>query len=51
MNTIKIKDRAERKRLKRATRKKRAAKPKRTYPRGSKKPKMKKKGPGVAPRR
>jgi len=51
MNTTKIKDRAERKRLKRAARKKRAAKPKRTYPRGSKKPKIKKKGPGVAQRR
>ena len=51
MNTTKIKDRAERKRLKRAARKKRAAKPKRTYPRGSKKPKIRKKGPGVAPRR
>jgi len=51
MNTTKIKDRAERKRLKRTARKKRAAKPKRTYPRGSKKPKMKKKGPGVAQRR
>ena len=51
MNTTKIKDRAERKRLKRAARKKHAAKPKRTYPRGSKKPKIKKKGPGVAQRR
>lgn len=51
MNTTKNKDRAERKRLKRAARKKRAAKPKRTYPRGSKKPKIKKKGPGVAARR
>jgi len=51
MNTTKIKDRAERKRLKRAARKKRASKPKRTYPRGSKKPKIKKKGPGVAQRR
>jgi hypothetical protein len=51
MNTTKIKDRAERKRLKREARKKRAAKPKRTWPRGSKKPKIKKKGPGAPPRR
>jgi len=51
MNTTKIKDRVERKRLKRKARKKRAAKPKRTYPRGSKKPKIKKKGPGLAQRR
>jgi len=51
MDTRKIKDRAERKKLKRAARKKRPPKPKRTYPRGSKKPKVKKKGPGVAQRR
>jgi hypothetical protein len=51
MNTTTIKDRLERKRLKRQARKKRAVKPKRTYPRGSKKPKIKKKGPGVAARR
>jgi hypothetical protein len=51
MDTRKIKDRAERKRLKRAARKKRPPKPKQTEPRGSRKPKVKKKGPGVAPRR
>jgi hypothetical protein len=51
MNTTRIKDRAERKKLKRLARKKRAPKPKRTWPRGSKKPKIKKKGPGAPPRR
>ena len=51
MDTKKIKDKLERKKLKRAARKKQAAKPKRTEPRGSRKPKVKKKGPGVAPRR
>ncbi len=51
MNTKNIKDKEERKKLKRAARKKQAAKPKRTEPRGSRKPKVKKKGPGVAPRR
>jgi hypothetical protein len=51
MDTKKIKDKAERKKLKRASRKKAAAKPKRTIPRGSRKPKVKKKGPGTAPRR
>lgn len=51
MNTKNIKDRAERKKQKRAARKKRAPKPKRDYPRGSKKPKLKKKGPGAPPRR
>ena len=50
-DTTKIADKLERKKLKRAARKKRAAKPKRTEPRGSRKPKVKKKGPGVAPRR
>ena len=49
MNTKNIKDKEERKKLKRAARKKQAAKPKRTEPRGSRKPKVKKKGPGVAP--
>lgn len=51
MNTKRIKDRAERKQLKREARKKRPPKPKRTDPRGSHKPKIKKKGPGVPPRR
>ncbi len=51
MNTKKIKDRAERKRLKRAARKKQPPKPKRTVPRGSRKPKIRKKGPGAPPRR
>ena len=51
MDTKKIKDKLERKKLKRAARKKRSAKPKRTEPRGSRKPKMKKKGPGLAQRR
>jgi hypothetical protein len=45
MNTKNIKDKEERKKLKRT------AKPKRTEPRGSRKPKVKKKGPGVAARR
>ena len=35
----------------RAARKKQPPKPKRTEPRGSRKPKVKKKGPGTAPRR
>jgi hypothetical protein len=51
MDTRKIKDRAERKRLKREARKKRPPKPKQTEPRGSHKPKVKKKGSGVPPRR
>jgi hypothetical protein len=51
MNTRNIKDKAERKRLKRAARAKRLPKPKRTDPRGSHKPKVKKRGPGAAPRR
>ncbi|MFZ0963204.1 MAG: hypothetical protein WAO35_20275 [Terriglobia bacterium] len=51
MNTKNIKDKEERKKLKRAARKKQAAKPKRTEPRGSRKPKVKKKGPGLAARR
>lgn len=46
MNTKSIKDKAERKKLKREARRKRAAKPKRDYARGSRKPKVKKKGPG-----
>jgi hypothetical protein len=44
MDTTKIKDKLERKKLKRAARKKRQPKAKRTDPRGSHKPKMKKKG-------
>ena len=51
MDTKKITVKEERKKLKRAARKKAAPKPKRTEPRGSRKPKVKKKGPGVAPRR
>jgi hypothetical protein len=51
MNTKNIKDRAERKKLKRAARKKRLPKPKRTEPRGSRKPKLKKRGPSAPPRR
>jgi len=51
MDTKKITDKAERKKVKRTARKKAAPKPKRTEPRGSRKPKVKKKGPGVAPRR
>jgi hypothetical protein len=51
MNTKNIKDRAERKKLKRAERKKQPPKPQRKDPRGSHKPKVKKKGPGVATRR
>ena len=46
MNTRKVTDKAERKDLKRAARKKHAPKPKRTDPRGSHKPKVKKRGPG-----
>ena len=46
MNTRKIKDRTERKKLKRAARKKQPPKPKQTEPRGSHKPKFKKTGPG-----
>jgi len=51
MDTTKIKDRAERKKLKRAARKKRPPKPKQTEPRGSLKPKVKKKGSGTATRK
>ena len=51
MNTTKIKDKAERKKLKRAARAKRPAKPKRTDPRGSHKPKVKKRGPSASTRR
>ena len=51
MNTTKITDKEERKKLKRAARKKQPAKAKRTEPRGSRKPKVKKRGPGLAARR
>jgi hypothetical protein len=51
MNTKNIKDKAERKKVKRAARNKRPPKPKRTEPRGSRKPKVKKKGAGAPPRR
>ena len=47
MNTKKIEHNAERKKLKREARKKRPPKPKRTEPRGSRKPKVKKKGAGA----
>jgi hypothetical protein len=50
MDTRKVKDKAERKTLKREARKKQPAKPKRTDPRGSRKPKMKKRGPGLSTR-
>jgi len=51
VNTKNVKDRVERKKLKREARKKRPPKPKRTDPRGSHKPKIKKKGPGLAARK
>jgi len=51
VNTKSIKDKAERKKLKREARKKQPPKPKQTEPRGSHKPKVKKKGPGTAGRR
>jgi len=41
-NTKTVKDKAERKKIKRASRKKAAPKAKRTYPRGSQKAKVKK---------
>jgi len=47
MNTKNLKDKAERKKLKRAARRKRPPQPKRTEPRGSRKPKLKKRGPGT----
>ena len=51
MNTKSIKDRAERKKLKRTARKKRPRLAKQTADRGSVKRKMRKKGPGTAKRR
>ena len=50
MDTRKIKDRAERKRLKRDARGKLPPKPKRTEPRGSQKKKLKKAARGQAKR-
>jgi hypothetical protein len=50
MNTKSTKDKTERKKLKRAARKKQPAKPKQTEPRGSHKPKVKKRGPSTAKR-
>ena len=51
MDTRKVKDRTHRKKLKRAARKKRPPKPKQTEPRGSHKPKVKKRGPGATSKR
>lgn len=51
MNTKKVTDKAERKKLKRAARAKRPAKAKRTDPRGSHKPKLKKRSSGGAGRK
>ncbi len=51
MDTRKIKDKLERKKLKRAARRKRPPKAKRTDPRGSHKPKVKKKAPAGQARR
>ena len=50
MDTTKIEDRQERKKLKRAARKKAAPKAKRTTPRGSQKQKVKKLARGVSKR-
>ena len=50
MNTTKIEDREERKKLKRAARKKAAPKAKRTTPRGSNKRKVKKLARGQSKR-
>ena len=51
MNTKTVKDKSERKKLKREARRKRPAKAKQTEPRGSHKPKIKKRGPSVATRK
>jgi hypothetical protein len=51
MNTRKVEDRQERKKLKREARKKAPGKAKRTEPRGSNKPKLKKKGAAKTGRR
>ena len=50
MKTKNIKDKAERKKLKRAARRKRPPKAKQTEHRGSRKPKIRKRGPGLAAR-
>ena len=50
MDTKKIKDRAERKKIKREARKKQPPKPKRTEPRGSQKKKIKKLARGTRKR-
>jgi len=50
MDTRKVTDKGKRKQLKREARKKQAPKPKRTDPRGSRKPKVKKRSPGLAKR-
>jgi hypothetical protein len=50
-NTKTVKDKAERKKIKRATRKKAAPKAKRTYPRGSQKAKVKKLARGQSKRK
>ena len=50
MNTKSVKDKAERKKLKREARRKQPAKPKQTEPRGSHRPKVKKRGPSTAKR-
>jgi hypothetical protein len=50
VNTKSAKDKAERKKLKREARKKQPPKPKQTEPRGSHKPKVKKRGPGLGKR-
>jgi hypothetical protein len=50
MNTKSVGDKAERKKLKRIARKKRPPKPKRADPRGSHKPKVKKRGPSASKR-
>ena len=50
MNTMSVKEKTERKKLKRAARKKQPPKPKQTEPRGTNRPKVKKRGPGTAKR-
>jgi hypothetical protein len=50
MNTKSVKDKTERKKLKRVARKKQPPKPKQTEPRGSHRPKVKKRGPAAAKR-
>lgn len=51
MNTKSVKDKAERKKLKREARNKQPRKPKQTEPRGSHRPKVKKKGPSQTARK